>query len=424
MSGDRQRARQLSARVDARGDRGQAVEPGTEDPEVDELVDLAAQLRALDLSADEDFRSGLARRILATPPPTSAFHRAIALLHRGAAMLAPRPRALWIPTAAVAALLILSAFLAPLFDATTVSATGILARSDAALAALVKPSQILHRQWRVSTSVQQPDGTVARQSERTIDEWMDGADVDRVAARWYDGGSLMVGYTTVVSGDEHRPQVYFRPGLYGERLGLLSIEPTQAELETAAHEFDGDVRQALHTYLDRHYIYAPVRGERQFNHAIVVAPGTDVKLMPRVRISFDERDLEQTPVYRVRVADPASVTFHWRGDAPPEVTVGRAETLRYVVRDSFLGVRTEERYRYEDGRLRTTTRQLMKTEAIERRDLSDDPFVLAIPAGTPVRQQSAPDLLRGVAAALARASHGTTTSAPGAAFESLLLARR
>src|ERR1019366_1084346 len=67
-------------------------------------------------------------------------------------------------------------------------------------------------------------------AEATIDEWMDGADVNRVAGRWYAGDDrLLIAYTSVGNGSERRPNVYFSPGVYGEARGGLNIEPTRDE---------------------------------------------------------------------------------------------------------------------------------------------------------------------------------------------------
>jgi hypothetical protein len=81
-------------------------------------------------------------------------------------------------------------------------------------------------------------------------------------------------------------------------------------------------------------------------------------------------------------------------------------------------VRTEERWSFEDGRQRLTTRELVATKAIDAGSLGSNPFVIEVPSGTPVQRQSAPAHLSGVARALARVpsftrgGSGATASSP------------
>jgi hypothetical protein len=107
-------------------------------------------------------------------------------------------------------------------------------------------------------------------------------------------------------------------------------------------------------------------------------------------------------VYGVRVVDAAFIDFNWRSGGPPRVRLGRLETVRYIARDSYLSVKTNETVQFEDGRQRTTTRELMEMRAVGVEDMPLNPFTLEIPAGTPVQQQSAYQQLSGVAAAFSR----------------------
>jgi hypothetical protein len=107
-------------------------------------------------------------------------------------------------------------------------------------------------------------------------------------------------------------------------------------------------------------------------------------------------------VYRVRVKDPASIEFNWRSEGPPRVRLVSAERVRYIARDSYLSVRTEDSLTFEDGRRRFTTRELVETRAIPTADMSLDPFVLEIPEGTPAQRQSAREHLAAVAQAFGR----------------------
>lgn len=289
-------------------------------------------------------------------------------------------------------------------DVPVVSAQEVLSRSDAALTGLVGPGQVLYRQWKV-TSTGAPGALSGESpSERIIEEWMDGADFDRVAGRWYSKDKeLQIAYTTRFQDGEYRPYVYFSPGVYDEQRGVLNIEPTRHEFEAALSTFSETAQRGLRLYLDRHYIYAPITGERSFNKAIVEAPALSVPEMPRILVSFDASHLlNATPVYRVRLLDSASVTFNWRSSGPPLIRLAQAEIVRYMARDSFLSVRTDERLILEDGRRRSTTRELVTTKALERAFLPADPFAIDVPPGTPVQQQSAVEHLAGVASVLER----------------------
>lgn len=236
---------------------------------------------------------------------------------------------------------------------------------------------------------------------------MDGGNSERVAARWYTGdGQLQVAYTTVVgAGGEYRPHVYFSPGVYGETRGLLSIEPTAREFTAALNDFEPTVARALRVYLNRHYLYAPIRGERTYNRAIFSTSSDTAPEMPRVLASFDDGViLDGQPVDRVRLLDSTAVTFNWRSTGPSEVRLAQSEIVRYISKTDHLSFRTEERVVFEDGRTRQSIRELETTGVLAHSDLPTDPFILNIPPGTPVRWQSAREHLTAVAEALERST--------------------
>ncbi|MGH9350382.1 MAG: hypothetical protein ACRD26_24290, partial [Vicinamibacterales bacterium] len=268
----------------------------------------------------------------------------------------------------------------------------------------VRPGQLLYRRWKVTSSSTTPGGAGTTPSQRIIEEWMDGADFDRVAGRWYSqDGKLQIAYSTRLQDGAYRPYVYFSPGVFQERLGVMNIEPTRHEFESALGAFPESVQRALRVYLDRNYIYAPITGERNFNRAMLDAPAHHIPEMPRILVSFDQSHrLNGVPVYRVRLLDSASVTFNWRSSGPPLIRLAQAEIVRYIARDSFLSVRTEERYVFEDGRRRFTTRELVATTPLETAGLTSDPFTIDLPDGTPVQRQSAYEQLSGVAEILKR----------------------
>ena len=403
---EREQARRLGVYVDelvVRHRDAGADAPSAQDQELADLRDLARHLAAARIVAPEGFQEALAARLrtqdVAAPSRRSVWARASA----AASFLLPWnvPRFALTGAGLLAAILLFSS---TVIDQPVLSAETLLARSDAALAALVGDDQVLYRKWRVRSSGGPSMMTGTAQPGRIIEEWMDGADIERVAARWSTlDGRLQVAYTTVITGGDYRPHVYFAPGLYGEDRGLLNIEPSWGEFEAGVMNFSQPVSQALRVYLDRHYIYAPIRGERAYNRALVSQHSNALAEMPRVLVSLDgAQRLNGMPVYRVRLVDSASVTFNWRSTGPPVVRIAQAEIVRYISQESFLSVRTEERLVFEDGRQRESVRELEATEVFSRQKLASDPFILDVPSGTPVRWQSAQEHLSAVAEVLRR----------------------
>jgi len=378
--------------------------PSPEDHELEQLRDLVRRLTVARIAPPPGFQEALAARLRqpADPVEVPASEPAAAVV----------PARSWWPTGdwiqlprvemtGVTMAVVLLLFSQSLIDQPVLSAQSVLLRSDDALAALAGPGQILYRKWRVQSSGGPGMMTGTAQPGRIIEEWMDGEDSERVAARWYTlDGRLQVAYTTVMSDGEYRPHVYFSPGLYGETRGLLNIEPTMREFAAALDRFPDTSALGLRLYLDRHYIYAPIRGERNYNRAIF-APSSELSpQLPRVVASFNETQLNGQDVHRVRLVDSASVTFNWRSVGPSVVRIAQAEVVRFVAKDSMLSVRTEERVEFRDGRRRESIRELEATEILRKTDLRNDPFILDVPPGTPVRWQSAREHLSSVADAL------------------------
>jgi hypothetical protein len=427
----REQARRVSEYVDGlllhRRDADRALEPALDDDaELGELRRLAECLSEMAVVPPEAFRDSLERRLPAMTGSDPGTARAVRVLPRLCKLLAAaRARVSdlfafgWarfpsLPSAAVVLLAAL-AFILIRSDTHVASAAEILSRSDAALGKLVRPGQLLFRRWKVTSTLTDADGVTVSRPERTIDEWMDGADFERVAGRWYTGAErLLIAYTSVGQGGQRRPNVYFSPGVYREARGVLNIEPTREEFKEAVHRFPEAARHALNQYLDRQYIYLPITGERAFNRAIIEAPRQRASDLPRVVVSFDQSQmLKGRPVYRVRVVDPASIDFNWRSEGPPRVQLAWAEIICYIERDSYLSVRVEKTERFENGRSRHTLKELIESRPIAAADLSLDPFKLEVPEGTPVQRQSAFEQLSGVSSAFSRLSEFTRTLAHG-----------
>ena len=406
---DQEQARRLGEYADelvtARGVAGQVSDPPSpEDHELEQLRALVRRLSAARIAPPPGFQEALAARLrqpedpVAVPAPDSTAEAAPGKWWRPFADWIQVPR---VAMTGVTMAVVLLLFSQSLIDHQVLSAQSVLLRSDEALEALAGPGQILYRKWRVQSSGGPGMMTGTAQPGRIIEEWMDGEDSERVAARWYTlDGRLQVAYTTVMSDGEYRPHVYFSPGLYGETRGLLNIEPTMREFGAALAHFPETIALALRLYLDRHYIYAPIRGERHYNRAIF-APSSELSpQLPRVVASFNETQLNGQEVHRVKLVDSASVTFNWRSVGPSVVRIGQAEIVRFVDKNSMLSVRTEERVVFGDGRRRESIRELEATDILRKSDQRSDPFILDVPPGTPARWQSAHEHLSSVADAL------------------------
>lgn len=410
---EREQARRVAAYVDGcvihrrNADRGAESVP-SEDREFEALRELVGALNEIEVASPEAFEHTLARRIrtLADQPTAgpSAAARIRTLFRRGT-------RVAWkgwtvAPAAAVLALgigLLLANVVRKAANPPVVSAAAIVSRSDAALASIVRPGQLLYRRWKATTTITGADHRLISRTERSIHEWMDGSDFERVAGQSYtDDDQLSSGYTTRIVNGQRRPEVYFGPGVYEETKGVLNLEPTRQDYETAVYRFPPPVQVALHVYLTRQYIYQPINSERRFNAALIEAPGDGVVQLPRALVSSDLQVLNGAPVFRVKLVAPGSITFNWRNDGPPRVRLTAAEILRYVGRDDYLTVRTDETDSIEDGTVRTRSRELVETRVVDPATLATDPFELRIPEGTKVQQQSAFEQLQGVADAMQR----------------------
>ena len=136
--------------------------------------------------------------------------------------------------------------------------------------------------------------------------------------------------------------------------------------------------------------------------ARIKAEAATVLTKPTTPFPIDATSNVRDALLRIRVVDPAWIDFNWRSGGPPLVRLARLETVRYVARNSYLSVKTEETLRFEDGRQRFTTRELVEMRAVPVADVPLDPFNLEIPAGTPIQRQSAYEQLSGVSTAFSR----------------------
>jgi hypothetical protein len=407
-----EQARQLSEFVDGLvlQRRGGERDPECDwnDRELRELRSLIASFHDVRLEPPSGFAERLGRQLPALAAqdrqrrrqslyPTAMLRRAYERL----AAMATQDGAIW--RSAVCTVII--AVLLVLFRSgsdTSASASEILTRSDAALARLAAPGQLLYRRWRVTTANTTAKGTVTR-ANRTIHEWMDGRNVDHVAGRFYsDQNELRMAYATAIDAGRLRPHVYFSPGLVGEPQGLLSLEPTIDEFREAIARFPPETQPALSVYVGREHIYEPIIGEVRANRSIIESPMYGVSEVPRLVMTLDRTTLNGVPVYAVRVVDPAWIEFAWRVEGPPTVWLTRREAVRYIARDSYLSLKTEETLDFEDGRRRVTTRELDDMRSMPASDAAMSVFTIELPPGTVTHRQSAYEQLSGVAAAFSR----------------------
>lgn len=384
-----------------------------DDREFHGLTELARGLSAIEFKVSEEFRAQLREQLPVltdtdAPPDRrwaggvrSASRRAIAWLSRPIDRLSPMFRDLRTAAAMAPLVALVGALGWQVTSTRTASAAEILSRADTALSKLVHEGQVLHRRWKVTERVRGVDGGGQTVRESISTEWMDGSDFSRVAGRNERDGRVYLAYASAREHGEVRPRVYFAPGFSNEPRGLLSLEPSRREFQTALASFGPDEAAKLETYLDRGYIFEPISGERRFNRIALNASTESHGPLPRVMVSLREETLPQgTAVYAVRIVDPARVRFRWKSEGAPVAWLERRETVRYIARDTYLSLKAEETYDTEDGRRVHQVRELVETRIVESGSGGIDPFVLTVPDGTPVRRQSAREQLSAVAAVL------------------------
>lgn len=411
---EREQARRMSDYVDGlvvqHRAAGDVPEPdGAENREMRELMALANELSAIQVPVPDGFAERLERRLPAhrddaAPDAPGVVAGLAAAVRRAVApwthwTVAPRLVHAGLALAAGSALvaLLVGAFASP----SAVSAAEILYRADEALASLVGPGETLYRRWRVVSRTTEAPGTVETIQEYVVQEWLDGSDFDHVASRTNSlDGELVTAFANARESGDLRSRLYFAPGFSNEPAGLLNIEPTTRELHKALSLLPAEERPAIRAYIDLGYIYEPIRGEQRFNRAMLESAASSVSglQIPRVVLSVDRSaEVRGVPVFKVRVVHPARIRARWRSEGPPIVRTLREETVRYVQRDSYLGVKSETLSEYEDGRRVQSTRDLVETRVIKTPADALEPFHLDVPQHIPVRRQSAFDHLSEVA---------------------------
>lgn len=399
---DRRRSRRLAEYTDklVLRRRNQCAQPESpdEDDEVATLGALAAELTNLDVSAPPGFQDELAAQLRQTgTQATPAGHRRglraaiVDAVARAANIWSFGPAPLG---TAVALVVLLAVIVAVDFGRPpVVSAEEVLARSDEALAATVHPGEVLKRTWRVQVTSWARAGSQPVVRERVVHEWMDGSDFEHVAGQSETTDGRRRAYATYRQNGTLRSVAFDGGDARAGQPAALNLEPTSDEYLRAVETFPPDARRILHAYLNRHFIYRPIAGERRFNRQIL--EGTLGGPMPR-SVSVDTTVEDGRPAFAVRASDPSRVHFLWRTGSAPWVQLAREEGTSYIARDSYLTIKSQQDTHYRAGRRTLEVRTLEDMRTFRRDELTTNPFDIDVPPGTPVNQQSAVDLLTGV----------------------------
>jgi hypothetical protein len=413
---DRKRARLVSEYTDAfiarlRGSSDRSAAP-EEEGQLDELIDLARELGAIETPPSPQLRRRLSEELrresasvrasaLEAGSPRTGLLSLLLEAGGGLAKL-PKLRSFRFATATAAGLLVLLVTFFNVSSNRTASAAELLMRSDLALQSLAGPGELLYQRHLFRTTLRQPDGS-ERTTEQIVHEWADGSDLDHAAARGYaPDGTLRWAYLNTRDGElGHRPSVYFTEHHEEGARSLLTVRPTRKELEQQLDSFHGQERRLLKQFLDRAYIYQPVMGHIRHNSGLLATHREQSGAMPRILLSLDEvgTDGMEGRFHRVRIVEPARLYLVW-GNGGPRTDVVRVETLRHIHPQSLLTVKSESVFDFRDGRQMRVVAQVLETR-IER-FVSDgsSPFELLVPPGTPVRVHSALEELKSLAGAL------------------------
>ena len=406
----RQRARQLAEHTDRlilrrrnEGRRPDDLEGG--DDELEDLSLLAAELTDLDLAPRPSFQEDLAAELRrhgvarepAGPWPRRLFaasaERVSHLVERWTMTPSPARAAL-----ACAAVLLAVIVFNQVGRSPVASAADVLMRSNEVLASTVHPGEVLYRRWRVQFTSWEGPGAPGVTEERMVEEWMDGADFDRVAGRSLTADGWLRVFASHRENGQVRSVGYSGTAKGGDPQDALNVEPTQQEYLRAADTFDPDASRLLHTYLRRHFIYMPIAGERRFNREIL--EGAAGGPMPR-SVTVDEVAIENGKrAFAVRAVDPTRVQFLWRSGEPPRVQLAREEAISYITKDSYLTIKSQRNTEYRSGRRTFELRTLEESRTHRIDELTRNPFEVIAPVGTRVNRQSALELLTAILDAL------------------------
>jgi hypothetical protein len=397
--------------------QGELEEATVDDAECGELVDLATELSSVRFAAPEPFRESLRREIEVIQQRDRApfgrrfggtFADAFARLRATPALGAFSMRAVY----AAAGCVIAVAIAPHLSQSPAASASEILTRAEHAVTSLVSPGEVMVRKWRIVERIQERPGAPERTTTRYLLECLDGNDIRHASGRSLDAsGHMYLAYVREMVNGRYTPRVYYEPGFAGEVQGLVSVVPNRHEFEAAASRFPTYERKLLTEYLGRGFgPYEPVTTELRYNESALATRADDESPMSPVRVSLEpSAALNGRAAYRVRLVEPVRLQFRWRSNGPPVVWLERRESVRYVSSKTFLTQKTEAVVHDESGRRIVSTREVVDTRIVKAPLPDHDPFALEVPAGVPVRHQSATEHLGEVVRAFERvtAFHAT-----------------
>jgi hypothetical protein len=403
----RRRARELADHTDqlVRRRRNEGRRPNDlDDPELQELGRLASELTDLEIAPPPNFQEELVAELRrgAADQQTGAWPRRayanvvdrLSLVFERWSMAPARVRA----AVGCGGVLLVVAVLNQVSQSPSASAADVLMRSNEALAATVHPGEVLYRKWRVQFTVWERPGAAPVTEERMVEEWMDGADFDRVAGRSLSTEGWLRAYASRRENGQVRSVAYSGSAKGGEPEDALNVEPTQQEYIRAANAFAPETSRLLHTYLRRQFIYMPIAGERRFNREIL--EGAAGGPMPR-SVTVDDAVVENgKPAFAVRAVDPTRVQFLWRSGKPPRVQLAREEAISYIAKDSYLTIKSQRNTEYRSGRRTFELRALEESRTYRMEELPQNPFEVHVPAGTRINHQSAFELLTAILDAL------------------------
>jgi len=398
---EKQQARSLSEYVDGIIAHKRAEESGpcNNDPSLGDLARLAADLSQMRFEIPHTLQRNLLRRVLREAGTAEMSNRLPRL--RAFVRLMWHPRGLRFPVGIACAVGILFAVAFWFSKAIPVSAATVLARSETALANLVGPNEVLHRRWSVRTETTCPSVDDPGVRTGMVDEWLETTGQVRSAGRSSrSNGSIRWAYTT--GGPENRHLVYFPPSSSNPR-GLLSLEPTTQEYYAAVQHFPPDRQPVLRAYLDRGYLVEPIVSDRRFNWRAIQDQSEHIDQLPRVVLTMDrESQNSGESYYRVGIVEERRPWFWWSSAGEPSVWLEHQETVRFISANTYLSSRIESKREDDRGCWLNSTRSLIADERLPKTGSGSDVFALHVPAGTPVRRQSATDLLHAVLSALDR----------------------
>lgn len=292
----------------------------------------------------------------------------------------------------------------------TLSAEGILALSEQALAKVVRPGEIFHRRWAYYRRVHPIGGEPAEYRE-ILHSWIDGSNLARTAGRLYSTDGRLL-YASVVPGSPSvAPLVYFSPDSPGPYRGVEIRMYTPDDRVQAISRFSPDdqarLRQLFGPSDD-----PPLVGEVVINRQLIQGPSTSGRVLQRIRTSLDFSELGGEPVARIRTVDPLRPLADLDPDGDVRAVLARIDTVRWISRLTYLTLRVESTATLEDGRRLAYSSDLLEMRSLPPSDLEIDPFHFDVPPGTPVMQHQLEEQLHSLAAALRRMAEGSTGFLP------------